>query len=174
MSSLREFVSSSRLERVSDYFSVGQRIDEMYAKDEFTVDKVLNIAVLASSTINGLKETLQVICGENNLFSQVYIGEYNQYTQEILNSESALYQSNPDLVILNVDLRAIAGTYFTMPYFTPEKDRRKWVEETVSFFINLAEEVSTKSTAKVLLHNFEIPIYSPLGCLLYTSPSPRD
>jgi len=163
MSSLREFVSSSRLERVSDYFSVGQRIDEMYAKDEFTVDKVLNIAVLASSTINGLKETLQVICGENNLFSQVYIGEYNQYTQEILNSESALYQSNPDLVILNVDLRAIAGTYFTMPYFTPEKDRRKWVEETVSFFINLAEEVSTKSTAKVLLHNFEIPIYSPLG-----------
>jgi FkbH-like protein len=161
--SLREYISSCRLERVSDYFSLERKIDGMYAKDEFTVDKVLNIAVLASSTINGLKETLKVVCGENNLFSQVYIGEYNQYAQEILNSESALYQSNPDLVILNVDLRAIAGTYFTMPYSTPKEERRKWVEETANLFINLAVEVSTKSTAKVLLHNFEIPFYSPLG-----------
>jgi len=161
--SLREYILSCRLERVSDYFSLGRKIDGMYAKDEFTVDKVLNIAVLASSTINGLKETLQVVCGENNLFSQVYIGEYNQYAQEILNSESALYQSNPDLVILNVDLRAIAGTYFTMPYSTPKEGRRKWVEETANLFINLAVEVSTKSTAKVLLHNFETPVYSPLG-----------
>ena len=161
--SLREYVSSRPLEKVSDYFSLGREIDGMYSKDELGVDKVLNIALLSSSTISGLKETLQVICGENNLFSQVYVGEYNQYAQEILNPESGLYKSNPDLVILNIDLRAIAGSYFTMPYSISEDERREWAKDTAKFVINLAGEVSTKSTAKVLLHNFEIPDYSPLG-----------
>jgi len=161
--SLREYVSSRPLEKVSDYFSLGREIDGMYSKDELGVDKVLNIALLSSSTISGLKETLQVICGENNLFSQVYVGEYNQYAQEILNPESGLYKSNPDLVILNIDLRAIAGSYFTMPYSISEDERREWAKDTAKFVINLSGEVSTKSTAKVLLHNFEIPDYSPLG-----------
>ena len=62
MKSLREFVSSNRIERVYDYFSLGRKIEKMYGNDELVADKVLNIALLASSTINGLKETLQVIC----------------------------------------------------------------------------------------------------------------
>ena len=88
MKSLREIVSLSRIKTLSDYFSLSKKIDQMYGCGEISADKELNIAILSSSTTNGVKEVLHAQCGRLNIFGKFYIGEYNQYAQEIFNTES--------------------------------------------------------------------------------------
>jgi FkbH-like protein len=165
MKTLHEIISLNPTQTISNYISLSRKIDQMYNKKEIVVDHEINIAILASSTVNGIKETLHVQCGELGIFGKFYIGEYNQYAQEILNSESRLYAFDSDLVIINIDARAISGDHFFNPYSMTNLERHLWVKETTDFLARLADEVTRKTSAKVLLHNLEVPIYTPLGLM---------
>lgn len=70
-----------------------------------TFDKKTRIAVLGSFTLNGLAETIQVKCADQKIQCVTYVGAYNQYNQEILNSASDLYKFNPDITFLFIDVR---------------------------------------------------------------------
>lgn len=130
---------------------------------ELANEKSMNIALVSSSTINGIKETLRVQCGELDILTNFYVGGYNQYAQEILNPRSGLYKFNPDLVIIFVDTRAIVGDLFFLPYQMSDGDRRVWIDEKVDELSTLSLTVAERSHAKVILHNLEEPTYSPLG-----------
>lgn len=163
MKTLTEIVASRPIRGISDYFSLDKEIESAMSCNDLMNEKSMNIAVVSSSTINGIKETLRVQCGEFDLLAKLYIGGYNQYAQEILNPRSGLYGFNPDLVIIFVDTRAIAGDLFFVPYEISNDDRRVWIDEKVDELCTLARTVSERSSAKVILHNFEEPTYSPLG-----------
>ena len=165
MKSLREIVSLSRIKTLSDYFSLSKKIDQMYGCGEISADKELNIAILSSSTTNGVKEVLHAQCGRLNIFGKFYIGEYNQYAQEIFNTESKLYASQPDFIIINVDFRSISGDQFFTPYVMSDSDRITWVNGVLELFSNLVNEIVKRTSAKVLLHNFEVPIYTSRGLI---------
>src|SRR3989338_9828103 len=79
-------------------------------------NKKIRIAILSSFTINGLAETLQVKSAERNIECITYVGNYNQYNQEILDRNSTLYNFSPDLTFLIVDVRSILGNLFYSPY----------------------------------------------------------
>ena len=165
MKTLREITSSIPIKSISDYFSLDRKIGLALDKNEILLDSKINIAVISSSTINGVRDVLRVQCGELNILANIYVGEYNQYAQEILNPASGLYQSKPDIVIVYLDTRAIAGNYFFLPYDMPENERRSWVKETVENFANLADAICERLPSKVLIHNLEVPTYSPLGLM---------
>ena len=126
-------------------------------------DKSLSIAVVSSSTITGIREGLSRQCAEQGLQTQLYIGEYNQYAQEIFDSHSELYQAKPNLIVIWVDTMAIMGSSFFLPYTLSTEERISWVNETTSVLCGLALQCCKNSKAKVILHNLEIPLYSPLG-----------
>ena len=165
MKTLSEIISSYPLESLSNYFSVSRKIDDAINKQEVSIAKNINIAILASSTINGIEESLKVQCGQIDLLAKFYISGYNQYTQEILNPDSGLYKSEPDIIFINIDTRAIASNHFFIPYEKAEEIRKDWLNETTEFLINLAYEICKKSQAKVILNNLEVPSYSPLGIM---------
>lgn len=165
MKTLREIISLNPVQGISDYFSVSRKIDDAMDKQDISVNKQINIAILSSSTINGMKEVLHVQAAQLNLLANVYVGAYNQYAQEIFNPDSGLYRSSPVVVIINVDTKAIAGNYFFLPYEMSLKQRQDWVEDTIKFLSNLAVEVSKNTLAKIILHNLEVPTYSPLGIM---------
>jgi FkbH-like protein len=162
---LPEIIASTSSKSISDYFSLDRKIGLALGQNEVLVDKRVNVAVVASSTIQGIPEILRVQCAEMNILANVYVGQYNQYAQEILSPNSQLYLFDPDIVIVYLDTRAIAGSYFFLPYDTPENERRAWVEETVESFANLADSICKRLPGKVLLHNLEVPTYSPLGLM---------
>ena len=163
MQSIKEYTSCNPIERFTDYFILGRKIDSLLLNKDVTADQTLNIAILASSTVNGLKETLHVLCGERDIFCNIYVAEYNQYAQEILNPSSSLYTytSEFDLIIVNIDIRAISGEYYINPYSLSAEERNNWVNDTTVFFENLIDNIVNKSTSKVLFHNLEVPSYSP-------------
>jgi FkbH-like protein len=163
MKTLSEIISLYPLQSLSNYFSVARKIDDALNKQELSISKNINIAILSSSTINGIEETLKVQCGQIDLLANIYVSGYSQYAQEVFNSDSGLYKSEPSIIIMNIDTRAIAGNYFFLPYEKSEETRKDWVNETADFLINLALEICKKSQAKVILNNLEVPTYSPLG-----------
>lgn len=165
MKKIKEMISSKEIREITDYFAlykiIEQEIKNINAKDA----KIAKIAILSSFTINGIKETLFVKCCESGIFPRFYIGGYNQYSQEILNHNSGFNKFNPDLVIIFIDSRSILGELYLLPYKLSDEQRESWCDEKLKEIQLLIEKIKENSSTKILLHNFEIPLYSPLGFL---------
>ena len=128
-----------------------------------TSNKKIKIALLSSFTLNGLPEILKVKCAKKNIDCQTYLGGYNQYSQEILNENSKLYNFNPDITFLLIDIRSILGSLFFSPYSVSSYERKNFVNQKLSEIINLISSFQKKSSSKLVISNFNIPTTSPFG-----------
>lgn len=165
MTNLRNIVEGASITRVSDYFSLYRKIENAANSGPLENSKSVRIAIVSSTTINGIKEILSVQCAEFNVMAHLYMGDYNQYIQEILDPSSGLYAFNPDVVIIYADTRTVFGEHFFRPYELSPDQRRAWTLEKTASFVDLAQRVADNTNAKVLLHNLEVPVYSSLGLM---------
>ena len=92
-----------------------------------------------------------------------YVSGYNQYNQEILDEKSQLYKFSPDITFLIIDSRNALGKFFLNPYSISSEERKQFVEDKSNEIINLAKELVKKSKSKLVISNFNIPSYSPIG-----------
>ncbi len=121
--------------------------------------KQIKIGVISSYTITGLAETLQVKCAENNINCKYYVGGYNQYSQEIISKDSALYKFAPDIVFLLLDTRSLFGNIFYDPYSLNFEERKLFVKEKFEEIENLINIFSKNSNSKLIISNLAIPSY---------------
>ena len=149
---------------ISDYINLYKKLKNN-GKNAHKSEKSVKIALLPSFTANGIKEALSVKCSELGINAEFYIGGYNQYSQEILGAGGNLYNFEPDLVILFIDTKSVFGDNYLLPYNADESQRKSFVDEKLDEIKSLAEKLKSDSKAKVLLHNFEVPPFSPLGIL---------
>ena len=126
-------------------------------------EKKIKIGLLSSFTINGLEETLQVLSFENKIDCKTYLGNYNQYNQDILDEESDLYKFNPDFTILIIDTRSLFGDLFFSPYTISSEKRVDYVNNRISEIKNLIETFLKRSQSKLILSTITNPTYSPYG-----------
>ncbi len=130
----------------------------------------VRIAILTSSTIKGIQEVLFEKCFAEGIEAEIWIGGYNQYRQEILSEGSELYKFHPDLIFINIHLKSLLGEYYYDPYSLTERDRREWVSNTMGEVSGLVSFLKNHSSAKIILHNFQVPDYSPMGILENKQP----
>lgn len=130
-----------------------------------SLKKNINVAILASFTINGLAETLQVKCSKKNISCRTYLGGYNQYNQEILSKDSKLYSFKPDLTFLFLDVQSFLGEFFYNPYSIEKNSRQSHVKNIIDEIINLIKIFKMNSNSKLVISNFNIPKYSPYGII---------
>ena len=133
--------------------------------DDLKFDKKLKVAILPSFTLNGLNETFHVKCSEIGIRYQSYVAGYNQYNQEILNSESNFYNFSPDITFLILDIRSLLGDYFHFPYSISSAERKSLVKEKINELENLILQFKNNSSSKLVITNFNIPSYSPNGII---------
>ena len=126
-------------------------------------DKKINVGILASFSLNGLEETLRVKCAQKGIDCRTYVGDYNQYNQEIFKSNSRLFQFNPQLTFLILDVRHILGELYFLPYSISASERKEFVETKVDEIKKLVEAFLDNSNSKLVITNFQIPVYSPYG-----------
>ncbi|MBI2523096.1 HAD-IIIC family phosphatase [Candidatus Woesearchaeota archaeon] len=148
---------------ISDYFNLYRKLKN--SKNFGKNKKSIKIALLSSFTANGIKEVLFVKCHELGIYCDFYVGKYSRYSQEILDKNSGLHKFEPDLIIWFVDIMSIFGSNYFLPYSLNENQRKKLIEEKLNEIRSLAEKLKSDSDAKILLHNFEVPLFSPLGIL---------
>ena len=126
-------------------------------------DKKINVGILASFSLNGLEETLRVKSAQKGIDCRIYVGDYNQYNQEIFKSNSRLFQFNPQLTFLILDIRHILGELYFLPYSISASERKEFVETKVDEIKKLVETFLDNSNSKLVITNFQIPVYSPYG-----------
>ena len=122
-----------------------------------------NIAFLSSFTINGLSETVQVKCNEKKIYCDTYAGGYNQFSQEILNLKSKLYDFSPNLTFLILDLRSVLGDLFFFPYSYTEKEKKELINSKLNELFEIITFFVKNSNSKLVLTNFNSPSYSSYG-----------
>ena len=144
---------------LSDYIALSKNIDDLQS------DKKIKVAILSSFTLNGLDETLHVKCSELGIRYQSYVAGYNQYNQELLNSESSHYNFSPDITFLVIDIRNPLGDNFYLPYEISDNERKSLVKEKINELENLIQKFNSNSNSKLVLTNFNIPSYSPNGII---------
>ena len=118
---------------------------------------------MGSFTLNGLAETIQVKCAEKKIQCTTYVGNYNQYNQEILNPTSNLYKFNPEISFLLIDTRTLLQDLFHHPHSISAEERRKLVNEKTNEILDLAKRFSQTTKSKLVLANFSIPTFSSYG-----------
>ncbi len=126
--------------------------------------KSLKIAVLSSFTLLGLPRTLKETANKLGIEPEIYLGQYDQYTQEIFNKNSGLHRFRPDLIFLFLDTRSILNEIFFSPYEIDDSERRRVVSEILKRLDELVSRAANTG-AKIVIHNFEVPDHSPLGIL---------
>ena len=120
-------------------------------------------AILCSFTINGLAECLQVKAYTKKINCQTYVGQYNQYNQEILNKNSQLYKFSPDLTFLLIDVRSMLGELFYTPYSLSTMEKEKFIENKFNELKNLIIFFTNQTKSKIIITNLNVPSYSPYG-----------
>jgi len=160
-----ELFDKASLTGFPDFMSLGKEIISLNNDGKLEFDSTIKIAFLSSSSSNGIKEVLTAQCSSFNIFADVYVPEYGQYAQEILSSNSQLYDFDADLIIINIDFYAITDDYKYIPYSKSSEERKHWSNQTVEFLDSFVSKLIKQSSAKVLIHNLELPIYSPMGIL---------
>jgi len=127
--------------------------------------KRLRVGLLPSFTLKGVGETLLVKGREMGLDVESYCCSYGQHALEALDSKSGLYKFSPDIVFLFVDLQTLLGDAFFKPYAVSDESRRNFVASKLSELKLVVAAIEKNSKAKIVVHNFEVPSYSPLGIL---------
>src|SRR5919199_4341868 len=147
--------------RLSYYIAKSQSINNNDNSKLF--DKKIRVAILGSFTLNGLEETLRVKCAEKKVGCITYVSGYYQYNQDILNTESELYKFSPDICFLILDIRSMLKNLLYSPYSISVSERRDFVDKRIEEINNLIRTFKTKSNSKLIISNFNIPVYSPYG-----------
>ena len=116
MKRIKKTILQNQPSSFTDYISTYKKIKKDIEKRTLKIEKKIKIAVLSSFTVKGIEETLFVKCCNLGVLPSFYIGDYNQYHQEILDEKRGLYKFNADLIILFIDARALLGEQYFLPY----------------------------------------------------------
>lgn len=125
----------------------------------------VRIALLGSSTLDHLRAYLEVACRLDGLVPDIYLGPFGQYAQEILNPQSELYAFEPDVVVLAVHGRALFPELYDAPFDLSVAERKSAAAAAADGVADLLSQLSSHTSALVLLHTFGVPQYSPLSTL---------
>lgn len=149
---------------IYDYIKAYKEIVNASEKNEGIKEK-LKIAILASSTVKALKEILYVKCYKINLICEFYESSYNKYAEDILNEKSELYRFNPDLIIIFIDIMSLIGDNYYLPYNIKSEERENLINSKLKELTIMIEKLKKSLSSKIIVHNFCLPTFSPLGIL---------
>lgn len=160
-------IEDNKIHGLMDYISLARKIDEKAQFEKASPNRRIRIAFLSNFTISGIRETLLVKCASNGISPLIFVGGYNQYNQEILDNSSELYSFKPELIVLLLDVRSLSGErFFQENPDISENELREWASSTIKKLTSLVMQLQQNSAkAKILLHNLEVPTFSPLGII---------
>ena len=166
---------SSQLEQLLDqvrkepthlnYWNVYKRIQKLDLDAlEVPDEKRIRMALLSSFTIDPLAIYVNVKSRLAHLHPEIYVAQFNQYQQEILDENSGLYAFKPDVIILAVQADVLVNENFYSE-FVKLPDVEQPQTEILNRFQALLSTLTARTDALVLVNNFMVPSFTPFGIL---------
>lgn len=124
------------------------------------------IALLSSTTLDFLAPILRAQCFGAGIDTEIYIGSFNQYGQEIRDPDSGLARFQPDVIVIGTDWRSLG--------LRDEEDSPgDIIHENTVRLESLWRESTERLGATVIQFNYEAPPFDALGQLSTALPGGR-
>lgn len=121
------------------------------------------IAYLSNHTIEPLDRFVDVACLLQDISISSYIGEYDQYFQEILEPESGCQRFHPDIIFLDLSLRGISPKIFFSLLSLSSEQRQDELERILSMVSDWVALAKSQTDAVLIVSNFPRPALSQAG-----------
>lgn len=138
------------------------RCEQLRGKIPFTSYRV---AILRSFTVEPVLALLRAEAFTNGIDLSLQLGDFNAYSQEILDRESSLYRFSADAVVLAVQSRDVAPDLWRDCADLEGDAIAKAVDRVVSSFRNWINQFRRYSRANLILHTLEKPAFPSSGVL---------
>lgn len=150
-----------------NYWNVYKRINKLnLSKTQIPQKNKVNIALMSSFTIDPIAAYLDVDSRLIGLFPNIYIAPFNRYQEEVLNSNSKLYQFQPDVILFFVELESLVSDSFREQFPQMElKEKELEIDRNAHEIVQLLNSLTQQTQALIIFSNFVIPTFSPLGIL---------
>lgn len=131
----------------------------------------LKIALLGNITTEFIGNALNDELSLRGVDAAVYNAPYKQYNQLSIDKESELYKFDPDIVFLLLDGLTLFPEWYSVSG-KPESAEacRRYVYSMFSSIEDVITNIHKNSSAKIIVNNFVIPYYTPMGILDDRSP----
>jgi FkbH-like protein len=116
--------------------------------------KDLPIAFIGNFTIEPIRVALEVECFKQSINPRFYFGGYDQYVQEISNSDSFLYQFNPVVTFFFLDHKTLLPELFNNFFELSSEKRLLLAEEKIKLVRTLCNEFIDRSKSHLVISNF--------------------
>jgi len=140
-----------------------QKID--FSKLDIPKESQIKIALLSSFTIEPLGVYLDIESRRLSLFPEIFLGGFNQFRQEILDPNGNLYKFEPDFTILATNLEHIVNKLHDTFFKLNAKEKVNLIESFIIEMESLVEGFKKNTSSILIINNYILPIYSPLGIL---------
>jgi len=123
------------------------------------------IALLSNITLDPMIPALKVECYRAGLKPVVYVGPFDGVQQVVFDQESALFQFEPDIVVLALRLHTLTPDLMMRfgQLAAPEID--ELVGGTLSRVMALISAIRARTSATIIFNNFELAHYPAYGIL---------
>ncbi len=117
----------------------------------------MKIYFLGNYTQDLVVDQFKQLCKKENLDFDIYVSGFNQYRQEIIDPNSNLYQLNPDIVYISLNLFLLAEDFV----YNDKENKLKIFEERINELLELFETIkSNLSESQIFIDNFQL--FSPV------------
>src|SRR5579859_5255543 len=113
--------------------------------------RAVRIALLSSYVLDWLIPYLDVESRKSGLIPEFYLAPFNQYTQQILNSRSNLYQFKPDVIFLALGLEDI---FPEIVVSAKESELARAHVIAVEHVLGLVREIESNCGGLTVVHSF--------------------
>ena len=128
-------------------------------------DLEVRIALLSSFTIEPLGIYIDIECRMLDLFPNLYIGGFNQFRQEIYDSNSDFNKFGAEITILAVQLNDYIPSLNEKFIDFSAKEKIDLIENVLKEIDSLVNEFKKNISGLLLINNFIVPTYSPYGII---------
>lgn len=125
----------------------------------------VKIAILSNFTIEPFDTVLSVACRKQGIAAEIMVAGFNQYSQQVLDSQSRFYSFKPEIVLFLLDGETLFGNIYHFPYRHKVDERKKQVEYQLSAIKSLLSHIQSQLSPIVVFNTLEVPFHSVLGML---------
>lgn len=120
----------------------------------------LRLGIIGGCSLYPLHELIEHLCEVRGFSCEVWLGAFDNYVSEMMDSESGLYGFAPEVVLL---LPAEARCAYTGDIADSRQVQQAAAAQLVNSLLELIGELHRKSRAEVILTNFMLPGRHDLG-----------
>ena len=123
----------------------------------------VKVAFLRSYTVEPAVPFLKALGRLHGVEIDVKLGEFNSYTQEVLDPDSWLYRFDPQIVILAVQTRDVAPDLWNGVREISAQDAAGAVDSIVAPLVSLIQRFRSRSSASLIIQNLQQPVLAAAG-----------